>query len=321
MNYSVALCTYNGESYVEDQIQSILNQTNKPKEIVICDDASTDSTIRIIDAIISANSAIKWQLNINKTNIGYVNNFQEAIKLCSNEIIFLADQDDIWKENKAQIILDAFELKPNVNVLFSNGEILADDESLNGQTLFENKNFSVADQKLFKRPFGPLTLLFNKSFVVGATMAFRASFRDRFLPINQHSNFIHDSWISIIAACDNSIDFIHEKLIIYRVHSNNQIGAKTRLKHTSYSATNFIREELIKNASKEVEVYSFIEQQPFSFDQIQLLQKRKLFLAKCQKQNFKKSNLIDPRLFLNKFYHYHTLKLYLKNTLKVLFNR
>lgn len=96
---SVAMCTFNGEKYIKEQIESIINQSLVPDEIVICDDCSKDNTINIIKETL-ANWSGKANLIINEDNLGYRKNFEKAISLCNGDIIFLSDQDDVWDNCK-----------------------------------------------------------------------------------------------------------------------------------------------------------------------------------------------------------------------------
>jgi len=91
---SVALCTYNGELYLREQLESILKQTFPPDEIIICDDGSTDTTIKILEEF-RRKSFIPVKVYYNKENLGVSKNFEKAISLCSGDIIFLSDQDDV----------------------------------------------------------------------------------------------------------------------------------------------------------------------------------------------------------------------------------
>ena len=107
MKTSVALCTYNGEKYIKYQLDSILNQTVPIDEIIICDDGSTDSTISILNSYREQYPSI-FKIHTNENNLRSVKNFEKAISLCSNEFIFLSDQDDIWADHKVKIHLDFF---------------------------------------------------------------------------------------------------------------------------------------------------------------------------------------------------------------------
>ena len=103
MSISIAMATYNGEKYIKDQLDSILVQLGKDDEIIISDDKSTDQTTEIIKKYIKEDSRIKLLEGPQK---GFVKNFENALLNCSNEIIFLCDQDDIWLENKKEKVLE-----------------------------------------------------------------------------------------------------------------------------------------------------------------------------------------------------------------------
>ena len=101
---SVALACYNGENFIYEQIQSIINQTITDLEIIICDDKSTDNTIDIIHNI--KDKRIK--LYQNNIQLGVVKNFEKAISLCNGEYIALSDQDDVWVEKKLEKQLNQY---------------------------------------------------------------------------------------------------------------------------------------------------------------------------------------------------------------------
>jgi len=100
MTTSVALCTYNGAKYIEEQLRSIIDQTHRVNEIVVCDDGSIDETLEIVEKIKQQTSDIDFKISVNKPNLGVCANFDKAIHECSGDIIFLSDQDDIWMKNK-----------------------------------------------------------------------------------------------------------------------------------------------------------------------------------------------------------------------------
>lgn len=124
---SVAMCTYNGEKYIREQLESIINQSMLPDEIVICDDCSKDTTLEILkDTLNSYNGIV--QLVSNKHNLGYRKNFEKAISLCHGDIIFLSDQDDVWNKDKIEIIKTEIEKDKNILLAFHDVEIV--DENL-----------------------------------------------------------------------------------------------------------------------------------------------------------------------------------------------
>ena len=101
MKISVAICTFNGEKFLQEQINSILEQTLKVDEIVICDDCSTDNTWDILKDYKTNNPSL-FQIHRNEINLKSNKNFEKAIGLCTGCYIFLSDQDDIWKNDKVE---------------------------------------------------------------------------------------------------------------------------------------------------------------------------------------------------------------------------
>lgn len=112
MRLSVAMCTYNGEKYIREQLMSIRNQTLRIDEIVICDDCSEDDTVEIIENLIRQYD-LPVRLHVNTWNHGYRKNFEQAICRCSGDIIFLSDQDDIWLPTKVETIIGYFNSNPD----------------------------------------------------------------------------------------------------------------------------------------------------------------------------------------------------------------
>jgi glycosyltransferase involved in cell wall biosynthesis len=102
---SIALCTYNGEKYLIEQLDTLVNQTYPKLEIIVVDDCSSDKTITILNDYLSKFPFIK--LYQNEQNLGYIKNFEKAISLCNGELIALADQDDVWDLNKLTIMAEA----------------------------------------------------------------------------------------------------------------------------------------------------------------------------------------------------------------------
>lgn len=101
---SIALCTYNGDRFLQEQIESILLQTYVNISLVIVDDFSTDNT-RLILSEYSGLS--RCQIYYNDRNIGSTKSFEKCISLCTGDIIALSDQDDIWELFKIERMLGA----------------------------------------------------------------------------------------------------------------------------------------------------------------------------------------------------------------------
>ena len=129
---SVALCSYNGEKYIRQQLDSILTQTMPVDEIVIHDDCSTDSTYEILSDYASRYPRIFVRKN--NANIGFLKNFENALAECQGDYIFFADQDDIWMKDKVALTVDFLKETGKYGV-FSNGQLIDENGNIINQTL------------------------------------------------------------------------------------------------------------------------------------------------------------------------------------------
>jgi glycosyltransferase involved in cell wall biosynthesis len=220
---SVALCTFNGEKYIQKQLDSILNQSVLPDEIVICDDCSIDATFQLITNF-AKSSTVDVKIFKNAQTLGFVKNFEKAISLCTGDIIFLSDQDDVWMPNKVEKVCSFFEENSYMNVVFTNAQLIDDnDMSFTHKTLFDAVNFTGKTQKLFNEGFG-LELLNLENRITGATMAFRQNFVSKIIPFPECNGIVHDELIAISGISNQCIGFIDECLIKYRIHSLQHSG-------------------------------------------------------------------------------------------------
>ena len=121
----ILMATYNGEKYVKEQIDSILNQTYKNIQLIISDDCSTDSTRDILKQY-EQNERVK--IYYQEKNLGYIKNFEFLLKHVENDVYMLSDQDDFWKEEKIEKSLEKLE-NENLDLVFGDLEVV--DENLN----------------------------------------------------------------------------------------------------------------------------------------------------------------------------------------------
>jgi len=218
----VLICTYNGEAYIENQIDSIYSQTVLPNVIYVFDDCSTDNTIFIIRKICDKykNRGVNVFIKKNETNYGYRKNFMNGIMETKEDIIFLCDQDDVWSSDKVEKVMCLFKKNREVDVVFSNAEIVGMNLEKKGYTLNE---YLKIKKNIYNN--NPLYYQLKRNYVTGATMAIRR----RLIDIIPYSLFFeHDQLISLCAALKNSIIMIPNKLVLYRQHTNNQLGVKKK---------------------------------------------------------------------------------------------
>ncbi len=206
MNISVAMATYNGERYISAQIDSILMQLSEQDELIISDDHSKDRTPEIIQSYIERDARVKLFPNHNQS--GVLGNFENAIRQCTNELIFLCDQDDVWATNKVAVVKSHFIKDPDLLVVLS--DLMVVDE-----------NLEVISNSLFNDLHSKKGIVRNlvKNCYIGCAMTFRADFRSKVLPFPNVP--MHDMWIGILAECTGKVALIDDKLIYYRRHSEN----------------------------------------------------------------------------------------------------
>lgn len=219
LTISVAMCTFQGARFVQEQLDSFSAQTRLPDECIICDDGSHDGTREILKSY-ARTAPFDCRIEENPNNLGTTANFEKAISLCKGEIIALADQDDIWLSQKLKRIEERFLACPSLLAVFSDGVLMSEiSEPLPGG-LWRSHTFDAFKQRAFVA--NAFDVLLRRPFVTGAAFAFRNDYRDLILPIPKKQ--IHDYWISLLLSACGKIDLIHEPLIRYRWHSSQQLG-------------------------------------------------------------------------------------------------
>lgn len=269
---SVALCTYQGEHFIEHQLRSILNQTVPVDEVVICDDSSSDATITLVRRI-RHESKIPIRIEVNIPKLGVGGNFEKAISLCSGDIIFLSDQDDIWLPEKVETILRWFEAHPDRDVVFSNGYFMDDHEQVFTQrTLFDAVAFTKKTRKYFDMGFQTEAFL-SHNRVTGATMALRKSFVHQFTidkgATIKNERPLHDHVIALAAVSLQKLGYIEKPLIRYRIHTQQECGFGEWIKRPPHST------DLIKPLVPKPEIIGYFL--PEARERAQFGKKRKQY--------------------------------------------
>lgn len=227
LQVSVAMCTYNGSRYLEEQLRSIFEQTLPPDEIVLLDDCSSDDTVALAEKLLSR-SGIEYRILVNEKNSGVKYSFQKCISACEKDIIFTADQDDIWKPEKIDHMLAEFRRDPECVFVFSNGE-LTDSRGMSlGNDVWTNLNLRRAGLCDHVSPETYLRMLMYTWAVPGTMMAFRKSLADKAFPIPQKKGWIHDSWLAVCAPAFGHVVSLDESLTLYRQHEKNTVGVKVK---------------------------------------------------------------------------------------------
>jgi len=181
MKISIAMATYNGEAYLQEQLDSLVNQTMQPNELIVTDDCSTDATLEVLKNFKKI-APFNVEIFQNSENLGYSRNFEKAIELCAGDVIFLCDQDDYWYPEKISSIVELYDKNENILVILNDALICNSTMKLSAGTL--------------------LGCIKSDDFVHGCCTSFRSKFKDMILPIPQnvlaHDNWAHDNWISFL---------------------------------------------------------------------------------------------------------------------------
>lgn len=224
---SIVLCTYNGARFLAAQWASLLAQTRPPDEIVVRDDASGDGTLLLLpDLVVAARSrGIAVRCTRNPRNLGYVANFEAALRGASGELLFLCDQDDVWHADKLATLAAEFERRPALQLMCSDAVRVDAEAAPLRHSLFEVLRVSGAERTAIHAGRG-FDVLLRRSLATGATIALRRGLLDAALPFP--AGWVHDEWLAIIAAAVGGFDCSERALIDYRQHDANQIGMHER---------------------------------------------------------------------------------------------
>ncbi len=203
---SVCMATHNGEQYLREQLVSILSQLGKDDALIISDDSSTDATLEIIHSFGDARITLLEGNNFYSP----IYNIENAIKQATGELLVLADQDDIWLNNKLAVIRQKLSKKTDRPALVMMDGYIIDVEGVRtGQTIFRRQS---PKHKI-------LANLYDNCFT-GCTLAFTRPLLDLALPFPPGIP-MHDSWLGILALLRGKVEFVAEKTMEYRRHSTN----------------------------------------------------------------------------------------------------
>lgn len=220
---SVCMAVYNGERFIEEQLQSILCQTRQPDEVILCDDGSTDDTVRILESFLEKNNLrTNWKLYQNQKNLGYPANFYHAMDLCTKDIVFLADQDDIWHIDKISKMAAVFEADMDLKAV-SCKFALIDENGGDLHTVMSPSRSKETDSKKYIC----VRNIFYKYEWPGMVMAYRRNWYDRWKRGGYTAP--HDILLAVRAAEEKGFVQIDECLAFQRRHGNNTGGEEHRI--------------------------------------------------------------------------------------------
>lgn len=214
------VCTYQGRRFVEDQLESILGQTHPLDRVYVVDDASTDGTWTLLQNRYGSHRRVV--LSQNPVNLGYVKNFERALGLVKEDIVFFSDQDDVWSAEKVEVYLKAFQDEVPAGLVF--GDLALIDEGGNplGSTLWQRKGFTKPGRTFCFEDCKPT--LAGRNVVTGASMALWTAEAQRAIPFPE--GMPHDHYLTLrTVAQGKRVVALEEPWGTYRLHPGQTLGA------------------------------------------------------------------------------------------------
>lgn len=227
----VALCTYNGERFLKEQLETIDQQTFPVDSIVIADDGSSDATKTIVSEFSHRARTLPQWIEANREASGQVNslgvsrNFERSMRALVEEnieIVALSDQDDRWHIDKLESVSQFFR-EQKVLLVHTDADLVDAAGSPWGSTLFQYLEMTPAE-RASEESGHAFDALLRRNLVTGATVVFRRELLEHALPIPDQ--WLHDEWLGIIAAALDGVAVLNKPTIDYRQHGTNEIGVQ-----------------------------------------------------------------------------------------------
>lgn len=305
---SIALASYNGAKYIEEQIESILNQTIKEIEIVVSDDVSTDNTLGILKYY--QEKGVVTLLDKHQ-KLGVIKNFENALRHCTGSYIAFSDQDDVWLPKKMENCLALLRSLENMYgsetpiLIYTDAKVV--DESLN----------TISESYLGFKRLNPnnveLRHLVVENVPTGCTMLMNRPLADLVSAIPAEVT-MHDVFVSLTAACFGKMAYLNQPTLLYRQHQNNVLGLADKSLVDSFISTLkvlFDRKSKAVFLSKEtIQARAFLEhfKNKLSVGEIELLEG---FVSLGTKKKHDKIFFLIKN-GINKGYWLRTLNLFVK---------
>lgn len=219
----IALATYNGRNYLQQQLDSLLSQSVKNARILIGDDGSTDGSLALIDQYAAKFAERIKVLPKDRSGKGACGNFNRLLSATDAPYVFLCDQDDVWDSDKVGVALehmrDLESMHGTDTPILVHTDLRVVDQNLKtiSDSFFEFQNLD-AQAATFKQ-------LLVQNMVTGCTVVVNRALLNKALPIPTDA-IMHDWWLALVAAAFGQIGFVGRSTMSYRQHGSNTVGAK-----------------------------------------------------------------------------------------------
>jgi glycosyltransferase involved in cell wall biosynthesis len=220
----ILLATYNGERFLSEQLQSLLNQTYSHWRLIIRDDGSTDDTLSIIHRYQQQYPQKIIIIKDGHINLGACRNFARLLEHASAEYVMFSDQDDVWLSTKIAWTLEKMKAMAEIHgndvplLVYTDMKVVDDRLSIISESFWENQAFNPAIGRSLNR-------FLVSNVATGCTVMINKRLRDLSVPIPQDA-LMHDWWAGLIAVALGQTDCVDEATMLYRQHSMNVVGAK-----------------------------------------------------------------------------------------------
>lgn len=216
---SVCMATYNGAAYLAAQLDSILAELEPQDEVIIVDDASSDGTVALLEAVTDPRVSIHARAD----NRGYVRTFEQALSLATGDVLMLSDQDDVWIAGRRERLI---EVTADHAVAASNLVLLGDDAPL--RSPLTGRDWLLREADGSKRWRNQWRILIGDAPYFGCTMAIRRDFLDRALPFPGYLAESHDLWIATVANTAGELAHLEQPTLRRRLHDDNASSERPR---------------------------------------------------------------------------------------------
>lgn len=219
---SIVMATYKPNlEYFKKQLSSLNKQEYSNLELIICDDSADEILFREIETIVKANvTAFKVNIVKNKQNLGSNKTFERLTSLATGEYIAYCDQDDIWESYKIKKLVEELERTHSI-VCYSDLAVINEEDEVisNSFKKFSKRLNHIHGERVYH-------YFLRRNSITGCTMLVNTEIAKKSIPFPSYDEYVHDHWLALYSSCYGRVAYVEEPLIKYRIHSNNQIGAK-----------------------------------------------------------------------------------------------